>query len=238
MAKIGESLVDLNRKLREKPASQVSFGNCETHVAFVLDSSGSMDYVKEEAMKGFNSQLAVIRQRAEHNVRTHLTLFGTPDGIDYELVNAEVGDLKDLTHGTYHPYGGTPLLDAVCMTIDSVKTFDRRDPQQAFLVIVVSDGQENDSQRYTWRDLRHTIEALMRNGRWTFVFIGPFEEHPKFQQAGVPEENLLEFNGSVEETLNAFAESAGGLGRFLTARNEGRLLTAGFFEQKKGRKKR
>ncbi len=232
MAKLKESIATLNKSV-EKPEQRVAFGDCETHVGLVLDSSGSMHDVKAEAIRGFNKQLDVIRKKAKHQVRTHLTLFGTPGDIEYRLENAEVGELVDLHQGNYMPYGSTPLLDAIGHTTKQMERYDKGGEKQAFLVIAISDGQENTSGDFDWESMEELIKRLNGTGRWTFVFIGPEEQHQQFEWAGVSPDNMLGFDGSVDEITGKLGTGASSLDKFLEARNKGNLLPAFFGKEQK-----
>lgn len=196
----------------------------QTYIGIVLDSSGSMLEHYNQAVAGFNRQLNAIRQNVEHDAYTWLCLFGTPDVIEWPIVKGEVADLYDLNSRSYTPYGSTPLLDAICNTIYQMEQEDTHEKNQAFLVMAFSDGEENASRRYGWGDLRAAVES--KDKRWTFVFIGPKGEHRKFQRAGYRPENLLEWHDTKMKAL--MDKSAFALGRFLQARNIGKLLPAFF----------
>jgi hypothetical protein len=173
--------------------------NC-TYIGLCLDSSGSMTYHQDDAMRGFNNHLATIRKTAEHDVFTWLTLFGTPDGIETPIERGAIGDLYDLSWRNYRPYGSTPLLDAIGHThrLLAVEDMGVMAKDQAFLVIAFSDGQENASLDWDWNTLRGVVMAKDR--RWTFVFVGPRQEQHRFAKAGYKPENMLDWDDTTCST--------------------------------------
>lgn len=196
----------------------------KTYIGLCLDSSGSMGAAVQETIGGFNKNLSVIRRISEHDVYTWLALFGTPNDIDWPIEKGEVADLFDLTHKNYLPYGGTPLLDCIGGMIRRLEREDTQSKTQGFLVISFSDGQENMSQWWSWHKLHAAVKS--KDERWAFVFVGPRASHRQFKDAGYKAENLLDWDScSVTQLMNLTSFS---LGRFLAARNSGKLLPVFF----------
>ena len=205
-----------------KPLEEVSLerAKSKTHVAFVLDRSGSMELIEQATVKAYNTQLQTIRNKSEHDVRSYLTRFD--DQIEVLLENEPVLALTELRR--LYPRGATALFDAVGDTIDKVESHRKGD--EAALVVVISDGEENCSRTWSQQQLKRNILRLTETGLWTFVFIGP--EHVAQQMAGLgfKTENIQ----SVSQQLlpEAFEKSSANLGRYLEARNVGGLLPAYF----------
>lgn len=139
-----------------------------TAIAVVLDRSGSMESVKADTISGFNSWLA--DQKAGDGagkVKFYLTLFdGT--SVDHPYDGAKLSDVQPLTTATYVPRGATPLYDAIGATIADMETrkADR------YLLVVITDGEENASTEYTHAAIKAKIEALEAAGNWTVVYLG------------------------------------------------------------------
>jgi hypothetical protein len=64
--------------------------------------------------------------------------------------------------------GGTALLDAVGMTLSSV----REHAAHRYIAIVHTDGEENASREWTAAAVRELIARLEEKGNWTFAFFG------------------------------------------------------------------
>lgn len=88
-----------------------------TELVFVLDRSGSMRRLAQDAISGFNG--LIEKQRAEAGeARVTAVLFDDA----YEMIynNVDINEVPPLTDEVYYPRGVTALLDAVGKTIDSV----------------------------------------------------------------------------------------------------------------------
>lgn len=140
-----------------------------TALCFVLDQSGSMESIKSDTIGGFNAYLGGLRDPAYGAVEFSLVLFDS-NAIDKRHVAAPISDVRDLTNETYQPGAATPLIDAAYKAIvahrDAIGT---RDVNK--LVVIQTDGHENSSTQYTFKDLSALIKDLSAAG-WSFVFLG------------------------------------------------------------------
>lgn len=88
-----------------------------THIAFILDRSGSMGSMAEEAIGGFNTFLKE-QQKEEGEARFSLILF------DHEYTpvveNRPIAEVDPMDANSYQPRGMTALLDAMGRTIDDL----------------------------------------------------------------------------------------------------------------------
>lgn len=146
-------------------------------VAFVLDRSGSMEKIKEEAVEGLNDQMNLLRAEAEKGGSEclfSLTVFSTD--VESLYFNESINSLQNLTYDKYVPNGWTHLYDGVGYTIDRLcSETDVDNEYNSYLVIVVSDGQEtpqNGSKVWTAASLAKKIKSLQDTNRWTFAYVG------------------------------------------------------------------
>lgn len=143
-----------------------------TEIAFVLDRSGSMQRHADAAIGGFNDFLA-DQQEVEGLARLTLVLFD--DVLETPFDNIPLCEVVPLDGRTYTTRGCTALLDAIGLTIES---FERRigalpagsRPSQVVFAIF-TDGLENSSTRYTWKDLAAKIRERQEQDGWQFLFL-------------------------------------------------------------------
>lgn len=144
-----------------------------TELVFIVDRSGSMAGLESDTIGGFNSMLA--KQRAipgecavttvlfDHRIET------LHDHIDLRAV-------RDLTQDDYWVRGSTALLDAIGSTIDRVVSRQRHTaaPYRAnrVLFVIITDGYENASRRYSLNKVRKMITHEREQYHWEFVFLG------------------------------------------------------------------
>jgi hypothetical protein len=144
-----------------------------TEIAFVLDRSGSMQSLVEPAITGFN-RLLREQQQEPGSARFTLALFD--DQYEVPFHSVPIAEVVELDTTTYVPRGSTALLDAIGRTIDELgaklaATPEADRPGQV-IVAILTDGEENASHRYTWRDIAARIRHQTRNYQWKFLFLG------------------------------------------------------------------
>src|SRR5688500_8050941 len=88
-----------------------------THIAVVLDRSGSMDSIKSDTIGGFNTFLR--DQKNTEGIAT-FTLAQFDDHYETVYNMRSIQEIPELNNSTFRPRGMTALYDAVCRTIDAV----------------------------------------------------------------------------------------------------------------------
>jgi hypothetical protein len=147
--------------------------NNYTEIAFVLDRSGSMDSCREAAITGFNRFLAE-QQNAPGRAKLSLVLFD--DEYLVPVQSLPVQEVLPLDAESYVPRGNTALLDAIAQTIDGLggRLSNLPEPARPSQVIVpiLTDGYENASERFGWKDVAARIKHQSDVYRWSFLFLG------------------------------------------------------------------
>jgi len=144
-----------------------------SEIAFVLDRSGSMKSCQQAAIEGFNQFLA-DQQKTDGLAKLTLVLFD--DEYLVPISSIPVEEVVSLTDDTYQPRGCTALLDAIGQTIDNlgqrlVELAEKDRPGQV-IVAILTDGLENASQRFTWKEIAGKIKHQTDTYKWIFLFLG------------------------------------------------------------------
>lgn len=141
-----------------------------THIAVVLDRSGSMDSIKREIIGGFNS---FLKDQQEVPGTATMTLVQFDNEIDRLADFKPLAEIKPLDETTYVPRGMTKLYDAIGLTVKTVKESIAKAVEKPtkILVAILTDGMENSSQEYQTDSIRSLLEAQQKEG-WEFTFIG------------------------------------------------------------------
>ena len=127
----------------------------------------------EAAIAGFNHFLQE-QQNAPGQARLTLVLF---DDTYLKHVDAiPVHEVIPLDTTTYVPGASTALLDAIGRTIDELgarleRTAEADRPGKV-TVAILTDGLENASRHYTWRDVSERIKHQTEKYSWEFLFLG------------------------------------------------------------------
>ena len=106
----------------------------------LVDKSGSMSDIADDAIGSFNSFLEKQKQ-VPGEARMFVGLFDTK--VSTYVVDAPIQDVPLLTKQTYSPGGMTALLDAIGMTITTVDSKIKGLNNPRVLLAVLTDGQEN-----------------------------------------------------------------------------------------------
>lgn len=139
----------------------------KTEIVFILDRSGSMNSIKNDAIGGFNAFLEE-QQKAEGEANLTLVLFDT---IADTVVNSkDIREVEPLSSKTYKPSGGTALLDAIGQSIEMI-TNKEETPEQVIFAIL-TDGEENSSREFSRKEIFRLISTLRKFSSFEFLFLG------------------------------------------------------------------
>jgi len=208
----------------------------KTYVAIVRDHSASMSYLTREAMNDFNLIIQGIKDSKSPDDQTYISVVECgvgPTAINrIQEVNMPVESIKELT--TYTASGsGTPLLDAVNEAINVIgnNKLSYHDDQDnvAYLVMVITDGEENRSRLMTSSKLSEIIRTLQASDKWTFVFRGPKGSARTFAGIGVAQGNILEWEQTSHGLTQSTVATSQGITSYFVARSAGRTSSSDFY---------
>jgi len=177
-----------------------------TELVCIIDSSGSMESVKDETIAGFNGYIEQQRSLEGH-IRVTLALFGSTCTLVFD--GLPIDTIPLLTSDTYRPGGKTALYDAIGQTIEYVAmriASPRSDEApSAVIVAILTDGHENASVRYGKTDVLQAITYFKDKQAWNFVFLGcSAESMDEAASIGIPQRTTFVFKSSKLGTTNAF----------------------------------
>jgi uncharacterized protein YegL len=177
---------------------------CE--VVCILDRSGSMSSIINDAIGGLNTFLAECRNAPEQRKAT-IVLFDEKYDMPYNCV--DVKNIPDFTLATYTPRGSTALYDAVGKTIDAVGARLTGTPEYerpaSVIVVIVTDGEENASKEYTSSRIKSMIETQTNQFSWTFIFLAANQDAVTAAgNIGIAKGNSLNFMATGASTRNAY----------------------------------
>lgn len=164
-------------------------------IIFIMDRSGSMSGSESDTIGGYNSML--IQQKAEDgeaNLTT--TLFDREVSFLHDGVNIKT--VKPITNHEYFVRGRTALFDAVGETI--IRVSERMkcdisdielevDDSKTVLCVIMTDGYENASRRFTKTDVKNLIAEKESIG-WEFIYLGAdIKDSHEAEQMGIKQDN-------------------------------------------------
>lgn len=141
-----------------------------THLSLVVDRSGSMASIRDDAEGGINT---LIKEQSAVPGEMTVSLYQFDD--NYEKVYGPIA-ATDAPEYRLSPRGMTALLDATGRAIVETGEFlanlpeDQRPSKVIFCV--VTDGHENSSHEYTRDQIKKMVETQTNQFNWEFVYIG------------------------------------------------------------------
>jgi hypothetical protein len=138
----------------------------------ILDESGSMEAIAEQAVSGLNETLqSIVAAQKKHQDQEHYVTFLTfnSDRINTVLNRKKVDSEKDLQWNDFAPNSCTPLYDAMGQSISELRKHISKD--DVVLATIITDGLENASKEYNGKAIKKMVGSLRKKG-WVFVYIG------------------------------------------------------------------
>lgn len=140
-----------------------------THIAAVVDRSGSMSVVKDDMIGGLN---AFFEDQAQLTGKCLVDYIQFDTKFERVFADVRVGAAR----AVLEPRGGTALLDAVARTIvelgEKLDAMPEADRPGKVLVIIVTDGFENSSREWTYASVKELVDKQTNEFSWDFVFLG------------------------------------------------------------------
>ena len=143
-----------------------------THICIVLDASGSMGCIEDDIKGSFNT---FLNKQREEQGKTVFDLFQFSDEVERLVKSADLALFKDDLMAKYTCCGMTALNDAVCTAIDTMGEEFAEMPEterpENVLCVIITDGQENASKKFTTADVKKRIEHQQDVYKWEFLFL-------------------------------------------------------------------
>lgn len=206
--------------------------NPETHVALLVDSSGSMKGHGPNVVKSVNQVVGDLKANAIKTGQTVVfSLYSFGGTIDTLVQNRPIAEVPILKTEDYTPDGGTPLLDAMTLAIGHLEAIDNS--RVANIVTVITDGEENTS-RVGPSGLKDRIANLTKTDRYTFTAMVPKGDADRTARVlGLLKGNIVEWDISSDTGFVAAAQTlSSGYGTYLKGRSVGATRSSNFFEAK------
>ena len=144
-----------------------------TEIVYILDRSGSMSGLEADTIGGFNSMIEKQKQTGE-KAYVSTVLFDDRTEVIHDRVPIEKVD--KITNKEYFVRGSTALLDAVGGAIKHIinihKYAREEDRPDKTIFVITTDGMENASMNYDYKQVKKMIEKEQKEYGWEFIFIG------------------------------------------------------------------
>lgn len=147
--------------------------NERTELVFILDKSGSMAGLEKDTIGGFNS-LMEKQLEVEGECRVTTVLFDHEATILHDRIDLRA--IKKMGERDYRVGGSTALLDALGSTIEKIISVQKKTAPEfratKVVVVVITDGEENSSRKYSAKQVKALVEKEKEGYGWQFIFLG------------------------------------------------------------------
>lgn len=144
-----------------------------TELVFILDRSGSMSGLESDTIGGFNS---LIEKQKKQDGECFVTTVLFDNEIETLHDRVELAHIKPMTEDDYTVRGCTALIDAIGSTIEHIERIHKyarpEDVPENTMFVIMTDGLENASHRFSSKKVKKMIEKRKESDNWEFLFIG------------------------------------------------------------------
>ena len=138
----------------------------------IVDESGSMCVIERQALAGINETIETVKkmQQLHPDMEQRISLLTFDSGHKtFKYDNVKADNVNTLSARDYNPRGGTPLYDAIGISIAKLNA--QTSEKDNVLVTIITDGEENCSEEYNLHMVKTLISKMKKQG-WTFTLIG------------------------------------------------------------------
>ncbi|MCK9593784.1 MAG: VWA domain-containing protein [Methanoregula sp.] len=128
-----------------------------TEIVCIVDRSGSMGMIKDDAIGGFNQ---FLKEQKEQPGEATMTIVLFDNQYEFYCSGKPVKDVEPFNEHTYVPRGCTALNDAIGKAINEL---DSRNPKKA-IIMILTDGHENSSIEFTKQQIKQLIATAEGKG--------------------------------------------------------------------------
>lgn len=173
-----------------------------TELVFILDRSGSMGGLEADTIGGFNS-LIEKQKKQDGKCYVSTVLFDHEMQVIHD--RAELDKVHPMTDREYFVRGCTALLDAIGGAVHHIANIHKyarpEDVPARTLFVIITDGYENASRRYTSDKVRAMIEHEKQEYGWEFLFIGAnIDAVETAGHFGISQDRAVNYNADSQGT--------------------------------------
>lgn len=182
-----------------------------THLAMLLDRSGSMSQIRSATEEGFNGFVAE-QLEAEGTATMTLAQFDH----DYQEVYVD-RPLQQVPRLDLQPRGRTALLDSIARLVHDTGTRLAALPEEqrpgTVIVGIMTDGLENASVEHDHAAIKAMITHQEETYQWTFLYLGANQDAIEVgAQLGVAAERSMTYSDvGTADALGATSQMVRGM---------------------------
>ncbi|MGN0523344.1 MAG: hypothetical protein ACI4IG_03620 [Eubacterium sp.] len=176
--------------------------NGVTELVFILDRSGSMGGLESDTIGGFNS---MIEKQKSQDGKCYVSTVLFDHEVEVIHDRLELEQIKPMTNDDYYVRGCTALIDAIGSSIKHIKNIHKyarkEDVPENTMFVIMTDGYENASRKYSSDEVKAMIEHEKKKYGWEFLFIGAnIDSVETAKNFGINEDRAVNYHADKKGT--------------------------------------
>lgn len=176
--------------------------NGVTELVFILDRSGSMSGLEADTIGGFNS---MIEKQKSQDGKCYVSTVLFDHKVEVIHDRLELEKIKPMTNDDYYVRGCTALIDAIGGSIKHIinihKYARKEDVPENTMFVIMTDGYENASHKYSSDEVKAMIEHEKKKYGWEFLFIGAnIDSVETARNFGINEDRAVNYHADKKGT--------------------------------------
>jgi len=189
------------------------------HSYILLDRTGSMSDIWEEALGSVNAYAASVGEADEgeidgEDIKTDVTLavFDYQEGMQFDVLrdSVQAEDWTNVTNDEASPRGMTPLFDAIGRIVNLAEA----DKPEKAVIVIMTDGLENSSRELTKDGAKAALDRARAKG-WEVVFLGAeFASFDDAESVGMDASKTMAVGqGTMQDSMSRLAKKSRAYGK-------------------------
>ena len=186
-----------------------------SELVFILDKSGSMSGKEEDTVGSFNTTIKEHKDK-DYDVLVTTVLFSDDQTVIHDRV--DISEIEPMKVEQFVTNGCTALIDAIGDNIKKTKMIQshqrrKEDIPGHTLFVIITDGMENASHKYSSYDVKKMIESQKEVG-WEFLFLGAnIDAVETVRSYGIDESRAVNFINDTKgiKKANKFVSNVAGV---------------------------
>lgn len=197
------------------------------HIAYVLDSSGSMfnhteKYKFHEAVSGIESEIRELKQ--DNSANYIISVYEFSHMQHTHLFQCPIHDINEIDWKEFKRT--TTLNDTIFGVLTQLKEVN--DKNIKVLIKVFTDGRDVGSRRKI-STIAKKIKSIPNN--WTFTFVAAESDKNEINKYNIDETNILYHTNTQEGVKESFAETRCATKSYVTNVIAGKDVSSGFYKE-------
>lgn len=199
----------------------------KNYVTFIVDQSSSMD--------PFTTNVRSLMSRLVEDIKTNSAREKQQTKVSFKFFATHTQAASEFSENptipSYLPNGGTALNDAIGETIQKHNRYKASLLGDiAHLIVVITDGEENQSRSFSTSQIRGMITELQDKDNYTFAFnVPPGKRHVVHRDYGVHVDNVTEWEYSVRGVEETYRVNTVSTSNYLSARSAGATKSSSMY---------